>query len=54
MSQTPLQQTPLPGAIMPMDEQERMVPKKTLPIANDRKPKPHYSDEGDKDQTIPI
>ena len=46
---------PLPGAMMPMDSQEALVPaKKKMTPANDAKSKSHYSDEGDKDQTVPL
>jgi hypothetical protein len=46
--------TPLPGSMMPREEQEKLTPGKKLEVANDRKPKPQYSDDGDKDQTVPI
>ncbi len=55
----PLADAPLPGTMMPRDEQERMVPG-TRRAANDpiegSRPvgKAHYTDGGDKDQTIPI
>lgn len=47
-----IDKTPLPGAVMPMDEVNKLE-RKTITPANDRAA-PHYSDKGDHDQTIPI
>jgi len=49
--QVPLEKTPLPGAMMPLALEKKMVPPEST-----KKPhhKPDMVDHGDKDQTIPV
>jgi len=47
----PLEKTPLPGAMMPMAFEKRMVPPESTKKAHH---KPGMVDDADKKQTIPI
>jgi|GEM_PF-5333369 len=52
--------TPLPGAVMPLAEEQKLVPK-GIRAQNDnwslryqKKKSAHYSDDDDHNQTIPV